>query len=215
LRGAKSDTAGPCEFPGGRAALGHGYSGAHRFRNSGLEGRLRERALRSGRQRTPEWIDYFAFSRGAYGTGMPAFAVGRPFWDNWFVWRVLDLQNPVVDASAIVLAVHQNHDYAHHPQGKFGVVHGAEASSNHQLAGGWRCLRTIADATAVLRESGLRTNYARHWFTAKRYARQAGRFLHHDILEHAWFFLLGLTRPVRQRLGLRAQGAKAALGNHK
>ena len=106
---------------------------------------LRDLALRRGRRRTAEWIDYFAFSRGVYGPDMPPFVL-RVFWDNWLVWKALDSGKPVVDASRAVMAVHQNHDYSHHPQGKPGVWNGEEARRNAQLAGGWRHLRTIADA---------------------------------------------------------------------
>jgi hypothetical protein len=62
----------------------------------------------------------------------------------------------VVDASDVIIAVHQNHDYRYHPQGKQGVFHGEEAGRNYELAGGWRHLRTIADADEVLREDGLK-----------------------------------------------------------
>ena len=174
------------------------------FEDSDWESLLRTRVLLEGRRRTPEWIDYFVFTRGLYEAHLPPFVVGRVFWDNWLVWKALDSKYPVVDASAMVMAVHQNHDYGYHPQGKQGVFHDAEAGRNHELAGGWKHLRTIADATELLRKNGARPNRLRHWAAAMRYARQAGRVLFHGRIERVWFFVLGLTRPVRQRLGLRA-----------
>lgn len=165
---------------------------------------LRKQAMDRGRKCTAEWIDYFVFTRGLYGADMPPFVL-RVFWDNWLVWKALDAGKPVIDASRAVMAVHQNHDYSYHPQGKAGVWSGEEAGLNGQLAGGWRHLRTIADATEVLPEEKLKRNALRQWAAAKRYARQAGRVLFHDGIERAWFFLLGLTRPVRRRLGLRAE----------
>ena len=176
-----------------------------RFEDKDWQARLRERVLLEGLRRPPEWIDYFAFTRGLYPEQLPAFVVGRVFWDNWLVWKALDLKNPVVDASEAVKAVHQNHDYGYHPQGKTGAFHGAEARRNHQLAGGWKHLRTIADASEVLREDGLKPKRSRHWARAKRYARQAGRILLHDGVEGVWFFFLGLTRPVRKKLRLRGE----------
>jgi len=178
------------------------------FAGENWEARLRARALRSGRRRGAEWIDYFAFQRGLYGRDLPPFVVGRVFWDNWLVWKALDSGYPVVDASAAVLAVHQNHDYGYHPQGKSGVFCGAEAERNCALAGGWRCLRTIADATEVLCAGELRPNPGRHWVAARRYVRQAVRVAYHDGVERAWFFLLGLTRPARRKLGLRAENLR-------
>jgi hypothetical protein len=175
------------------------------FENLDWEMRLRSLVLREGRRRAREWIDYFVFTRGLYETKLPPFVVGRVFWDNWLVWKALDAKHPVIDASAAILAVHQNHDYGYHPQGKSGVFHGLEAGRNYELAGGWKHLRTIADATEVLRREGLKANRLRHWAAARRYARQAGRVLLHDGIEPLWFFFLELTRPVRRKLSLRAE----------
>src|ERR1700687_195643 len=163
---------------------------------------LRNLALRHGRKCTAEWIDYFAFSRGLYGPDMPPFVL-RVFWDNWLVWKALDSGKPVIDASRAVMAVHQNHDYSYHPQGKAGIWSGEEAGLNGQLAGGWRHLRTIADATELLPPEKLKRNALRHWSTAKRYARQAGRVLLNDVWHPIWFALLNLTRPLRNALRIR------------
>jgi len=125
------------------------------------------------------------------------FLIGRAHWDNWAIWHVLHSKHPVVDASAVVTAVHQNHDYGHHQEGKQGVYYGEEAERNRQLAGGWRRLRTIADATEVLTPRKLKRNALRHWSTAKRYATQAGRSLLNDLWHPVWFAVLTLTRPLR------------------
>jgi len=95
--------------------------------------------------------------------------------------------------------------YGHVPQGKQTVYYGAEARRNYDLAGGWRHLRTIADATEVLTEDTLKPNAMRHWAAVKRYLRQAGRVLLHDVIQPVWFFFLGITRPVRRVLGLRSE----------
>ena len=163
------------------------------------ENDLRALALRHGRRRTAEWIDYFAFSRGLYGPGMPPFVL-RVFWDNWLVWKALDSGKPVIDASRAVVAVHQNHDYSYHPQGKAGVWSGEEAGLNAQLSGGWRHLRTIADATEFLSPEKLKRNALRHLSTIKRYNRQAARVLLYGLWHPVWFALLNLTRPLRRSL---------------
>ena len=160
---------------------------------------LRALAERSGRQRGPDWIDYFAFTRGLYAADIPPFVL-RVYWDNWLVWKALASHMPVIDASSVVLAVHQNHDYSHHPQGQQGVWHGQEASDNARLAGGWRHLRTIADATQLLTPEELRNNTGRHWSTIRRYARQLARALYYGGWQRAWFALLNLTRPLRRGL---------------
>jgi len=112
----------------------------------------------------------------------------------------LDSGKPVIDASRAVMAVHQNHDYRYHPQGKAGVWTGEEAGLNAQLAGGWRHLRTIADATEVLLPERFKPNALRYWSSAKRCARQAGRVLFYDIWHPVWFALLNFTRPLRRSL---------------
>jgi hypothetical protein len=110
------------------------------------------------------------------------------------------------------MAVHQNHDYGYHPQGKQGVFCGAESGRNYELAGGWNHLRTIADATELLDENELNPNRLRHWAGVKRYARQAMRVLFYGGMQRAWFFFLGLTRPVRRMLGLRAENLRRLRG---
>lgn len=55
-------------------------------------------------------IDYFAFRRGLYRK-VPGFAIGRSAWDNWLVSCAIQRDIPVVDASQVVLSVHQ--DTAH------------------------------------------------------------------------------------------------------
>jgi len=178
------------------------------FEEPDWEERLRELASHYGKRRGSDWIDYFAFSRGLYPSDIPPFAIGRTSWDNWLVWKVLDLRKPVVDVSSLVLAVHQNHDYSHHPQGQEGVWKGLEAGRNAQLAGGWRHIFTIADATEVLRKDGLMPNRLRKWAAAKRYVRQVGRVLFYDGIQRLWFLFLDVTRPLRSRFGLRTQNVR-------
>jgi hypothetical protein len=132
--------------------------------------------------------------------------VGRVHWDHWLVWRALACKEPVVDVSPCVMAVHQNHDYGYHPQGKHGVWHDEESQRNHQLAGGWKHFRTIADATAILRADGLKSNTKRYFSALGRYSKQAGRVLLFDVWQPIEFFLLGITRPLRRVLRPRDMG---------
>ncbi len=173
------------------------------FTRANWQSQLQSVAFLSGQQRPPEWIDYFAFSRDLYGSSVPPFVVGRVHWDNWLVWKARDSRHPVVDASLVVMAVHQNHDYSYHPHGKQGVWHDGEAGRNHRLAGGWRHLRTIADATEVLCAYGLKPNTKRHWASAKRYVTQGERVLRFSVWQPVRLFVLGITRPLRHALGLR------------
>lgn len=181
---------------------------AYDFARGDWEERLRGLAKACARQRGPEWIDYFAFRRGLYASGMPGLVLGRVHWDNWLVWKALREGAAVVDASEAVVAAHQNHNYGYHPWGKTGVWNDEEAGRNYRLAGGWRHLRTIADAREKLVEGRVRANWGWHWSGAKRYGRQAGRALRHEVWERAWFWALGITRPLRTAAGWRSRAAQ-------
>jgi len=102
----------------------------------------------------PTGIDYFVYRRGMWGT-IPPFAIGRFSWDNWLIYRALELKIPVVDATNRVLAIHQNHDYSHAKNGSKGARRGPEARENFRLAGGMEKSFTIWDSTHILTDSGL------------------------------------------------------------
>ncbi len=103
-------------------------------------------------QRPPQWIDYFAFPRGLYSRNTPPLVIGRPSWDNWLLWKARASGAAVVDASAVILAVHQNHDYAYHPDGKVGVWSGEEAIKRLQTC--WRVRGTFTPSK--MRRTNLR-----------------------------------------------------------
>ena len=77
------------------------------FTQANWRSQLQALALMRGVQRTPEWIDYFAFNRELFGSSLPPFVVGRVHWDQWLVWKARECKKPVVDVSPMVIAVHQ------------------------------------------------------------------------------------------------------------
>jgi hypothetical protein len=119
------------------------------------ENTLRRRAAAEAALHPHTGIDYFVFPRGMWGT-LPPFAVGRPAWDGSLIHSARTRMIPVVDATERVTAVHQNHDYSHHPLGENGVWRGPEAQHNLELAGGYRRVCTIRDATHQLTLLGLK-----------------------------------------------------------
>jgi hypothetical protein len=157
----------------------------------------RARAMAASRRRDEWWIDYFVFRRGLFGSDFPPLAVGRPYWDNYTVWRSLQAKAAVVDASDAVVAVHQDHDYAQHPQGRDGIWQSEESRQNFALAGGWAHLRNIADATKIMKGGHIQPNLRHYWRNLQRGAA--------SVRSRTWFFFLGLTRPVRRKLNLRAE----------
>jgi hypothetical protein len=175
------------------------------FLQASWRSRLQGVALMRGAQRSDEWIDYFAFSKGLYGASVPPLVVGRVHWDQWLVWKALDSDAAVVDASRSVIAVHQNHDYSYHPNGRAGVWYGTEADENFKLAGNGGHRRRISDATEVLHEAGIRSNTGRRqWSAARRMAKRGRDFSYCELLQPIAFFFYGITRPIRHALGLRS-----------
>ena len=107
--------------------------------------RAREQARERGKMRPAQWIDYFVFPRGLLSEQVPPFAVGRPGYDNWLLWKVRSMGVPVVDATQVVRAIHQNHDYLFHPGGITGLWKDVEAIQNRELRQGH--FATIDNAT--------------------------------------------------------------------
>jgi hypothetical protein len=168
------------------------------FRTSDWETHLRNHVLARGKRRSQHAIDYFVFPRGMYGD-IPALVIGRFWWDHWLIWRALSTPVPVVDATARVMAVHQNHDYAYHPQGLHGVWYGREAKANREVAGKGRHLATLDEATHLLTGRGIKPNRL-YWLAPLR--RRLVLFAH-----AAWYTALEITKPLRYALGLTRRRA--------
>jgi hypothetical protein len=166
------------------------------------EDNLKALVRRSGKRRGPFSIDYFVFPRGLYQQ-LPPFALGRPRFDQWLIWKARDLGAAVVDATPVVMAVHQNHDYSHVAGGlPPHIFPGAEGTRNQQLAGGlWHCY-SIAEASHKFLATGLRRNWAghlRHKFLWRRLKQGKGLL---------FWRVMDLTRRPRHALGLRIGSMK-------
>jgi hypothetical protein len=172
-------------------------------------GDIRARALAENHRRNEWFIDYFAFSRWLYYKKIPPFVIGRVRWDNWLVWGAMNERGTIIDASAVVRAIHQNHNYGYHPKGEQGVWEDEYARRNFQLAGGYSYLWHIADAHKILTVEGFRGNPKRHWVGFKRRFMQTRDLIISSVWHPIWFSLLGITRPIRSVLGLRSKTVRA------
>jgi hypothetical protein len=141
-----------------------------RLSEPAVRSELRQRALSGGRLRGYAALDYFVFPKGQFGP-LPPFLIGRACFDNWLVWRVRELGDPVVDATRTVVAVHQSHDYAHVPGGLDEAYYGEEARHNEQLAGGRAHIYSLHDATYRLHKNGRLRRYWGSTFRARERAR--------------------------------------------
>lgn len=118
-------------------------------------------------------MDYFVWPRAAELSELPPLAVGRPGWDNYFVQRArYELGLPLIDATAGVLAIHQNHDYRHVSGGDGRSYEGPEARKQRSLLGNVR--GSVYDATHCYTPGGLvraqgfayrRARWQRRWMT--------------------------------------------------
>lgn len=79
-----------------------------------------------------ECKDYFVFPKHLFAE-IPAFAIGRGYWDSWMVRKALTENYPVVDASLAIAPIHQNHAYTHIRGGKNAAYLGREATTNKAL----------------------------------------------------------------------------------
>jgi hypothetical protein len=117
------------------------------FRSNWVQN-LRDQVKSRGSRHQPAGSDYFIFPCDLF-TSMPDFAIGRAGWDNWMIFHSLQRGVPVVDATASLMVVHQNHSYNHLPG---GVPHYdlEETRINADLGGGMNNMYMILDASHEL-----------------------------------------------------------------
>jgi hypothetical protein len=120
----------------------------------GWDAALRTRIEREGRLHPQGGSDYFIFPRSLYAR-IPDFAIGRAGWDNWMIYEAATQPWLAVDASPSLPVVHQNHDYAHLPEGQ-AHYRVAETEENTRLAGGMRHIYTLLDLNLELRAGIIR-----------------------------------------------------------
>ena len=132
--------------------------------NEDIEEELRKRVLKA-RVCSPRGIDYFIFPKGLWGD-IPAFALGRFWWDNWLLYRARSLNAKLIDATSVITAVHQKHDYSnltldhlsHLPEQLW--FQNPEARKNYALGGNKkRYFIQINDATHQLTPQGIRRSW--------------------------------------------------------
>ena len=144
-------------------------------------------------------IDYLCFPRGQF-KDLPPLSVGRPIWDDYMLYNARDRGIPLINATADVRAIHQNHDYSH--AGGRDKVFGGELGQRNLELVPKDCRFCLADATHVLEDgkveeaSGYPYNW-RHFYNLPVFypALKPMRW----VLDAS----LAVTRPVRKIIGLR------------
>ncbi len=111
--------------------------------------------------------DYFVYPRQCF-QAVPAFAIGRAGWDNWMFYEARRRHWALVDSTADIRIVHQNHDYSHLPNGQ-PHYRLPETAENVRLAGGKRAIFNLLDVDRRLVDGQLRRP-ALTWEKLKREA---------------------------------------------
>jgi hypothetical protein len=167
------------------------------FERPDWETHLRDRLKTDGKLHPRSGIDYFVFPRGLY-QDIPPLAIGRGLWDNWLLYRVRKMGTPLIDASEVITAVHQNHDYSHHPGGAEGVWRGPEMKRNIELAGGIHHAFSLDYATHRLTARGLqRALKPRDIYFRLRAILMMNTFLHFFLWPLNWLQAVrtGVKKP--------------------
>ena len=87
---------------------------------------------------------------------MPPFVVGHSYADGWLLYTARRRGLDLIDATRMVTAVHQSHDYSHIQRGSQGHIIDPQTKRNEELAGGPSRMLIIKDRTHVLTPSGVK-----------------------------------------------------------
>lgn len=93
--------------------------------------------------------DYFIFKKNMWGE-IPPISLGRYVFDNWLIYRAIQIGAMVIDATPSITSIHHNHDYSHHPLGTEGVIYGQETWRDLEVAGGPSIIKDLFDAQYVM-----------------------------------------------------------------
>lgn len=125
------------------------------FRNPNWGKKLIEKVKQQGKLHPETGIDYFVFKKGLFKK-IPNFAIGRTTYDEWFLWYAWKNKAKIIDATKVITAIHQNHQYINIEGKHFNPWRTIEAKRNLKLAGGYKHCLTIKDATHILTEDGIK-----------------------------------------------------------
>jgi len=158
------------------------------FEDTNWENKLKLNISNKNFNKPHMFIDYMIFKKGVLNDIFP-FLVGRPPWDNWFIWYARFNKIPVIDASNVINTYHQNHSYSHHVKGRIGIYEGEEAQYNFNLLGGVGHYYSIHDANFyITNKFKIRRNLSKEHFNSKK-----ERFLK---------LFMKNSRKIRQKLGI-------------
>jgi len=132
--------------------------------SEGWQTRLAQDLHKKGRLHPRGGSDYFIYPRHCFQK-IPAFALGRAGWDNWMIYEARRNGWKVIDATAEIRIIHQDHDYSHLPGGQ-SHYRLPETAENVRLAGGPRTIFNLMDVNYHLEHGKVKPwpmSWARFW----------------------------------------------------
>lgn len=114
----------------------------------GWQDELRAEVVSRGVRHNPAGSDYFLYSRNVF-LDVPNFTIGRAGWDNWMIYHANRQPWTILDASADIFIIHQNHGYNHLPGGEIHYRH-PESKKNISLGGGSHRMDDLRDLNYAL-----------------------------------------------------------------
>lgn len=121
---------------------------------------LRTEALKTGDMYPAGGTDFFLAPKALF-SDIPDFLLGRGYWDNWLMYWAKKKGAALIDTTADVVAIHQNHDYSHiegivADRNSLEVVLKAEQGEyNYKISGGKKTIFTNYDADYILNNNVL------------------------------------------------------------
>lgn len=160
----------------------------------GWETRLRDLVAKSGKEHRPAGSDYFIFPRETY-TDIPQFAVGRAGWDNWMIYAGRVNHFHVIDATASINIIHQDHDYSHLPNGK---IHRRqpETLENLKLMGGRFAVYNLYDANYLIKDGKISRIPLDRWKFKREMVIFPAVTLKSPFLGKLTYFLFNMKRAI-------------------
>lgn len=179
--------------------------------SDGWEERLKEEIRTRARRHPIGGSDYFVYPRACFET-IPDFAIGRSGWDNWMFYEARRKGWKLINCSESIDIIHQDHDYAHLPDGQ-SHYRLPESKKNVELGGGKRTIFNLNDCDYVLTKEGKIERFPFSW---QKFWREVEIFplvkLDSKALGNLFFAIFHLKKAygeLRARLGSLLRGKKA------
>lgn len=142
----------------------------------------------------PSGMDYFIFTRGLW-VGMKPLVIGRAGYDSALVSFCLKHSIPIIDATYMIPALHQYHDYSHLDDKEKEVMSGVDAKNNQKVHEVEHSSPNIIDATwqiynGQLIRNNSRGDYLRHFECFLRYKKKL--IFPSYVIRAIWRVLTGL-----------------------